>query len=91
MIFKTLILILISFSLFVIDLEFLSANFVKPYEINNLLKSNEYLDFSYISFVIQLIIGGAVAGVLTLIAYYRKFSDFIYKLFNKNKKTGSKK
>ena len=48
------------------------------------------VNFSYISFVIQMIIGGAVAGAVALIAYYRKFSDFIFKLFNRNKKNGPK-
>ena len=37
-----------------------------------------------------MIIGGAVAGVVTLIAYYRKLSDFIFKLFNRNKKNNPK-
>ena len=86
---KPVFLTLISFSLFVLNLEFSSANFLQMEEKENILKSNDYLDFSYISFVIQLIIGGAVAGVLTLIAYYRKLTYFIYKLFNKNKKNGS--
>ena len=91
MLFKSVIFILFSFSLFILNLEIISANFLQSNENSNPIKSNDYLDFSYISFVIQLIIGGAVAGVITLIAYYRKFSDFIYSLFNKNKKTDKKK
>ena len=89
MISKHLFIILFSISLFTINHGASSANFLAIEEENNFI-SNDYLDFSYISFVIQMIIGGAVAGAVALIAYYRKFSDFIFKLFNRNKKNGPK-
>ena len=89
MIPRHLFIILISISLLTINHEASSANFFAVEEENNFI-SNDYLDFSYISFVIQMIIGGAVAGAVALIAYYRKFSDFIFKLFNRNKKNGPK-
>tara|TARA_B100001996_G_C18631353_1_gene581886 strand:- start:702 stop:947 length:246 start_codon:yes stop_codon:yes gene_type:complete len=54
------------------------------------IKNEEYLDFSYISFVIQMIIGGVVAGFIWIIAYYGKFMDFISKIFNKSKETSNK-
>ena len=47
------------------------------------IKNEEYLDFGYISFVIQMIIGGVVAGFIWIIAYYGKLMDFISKIFNK--------
>lgn len=50
------------------------------------ISNEEYLDFSYISFVIQIIIGGVVAGFIWLIAYYAKFIDSISRIFNKMKK-----
>tara|TARA_Y100000591_G_scaffold154649_1_gene133083 strand:- start:591 stop:878 length:288 start_codon:yes stop_codon:yes gene_type:complete len=67
-----------------------SANFAIQENNNNQIHSNDYLDFSYISFVIQMIIGGAVAGAVALVAYYRKFSNFIFKLFNKNQNENKK-
>ncbi len=54
------------------------------------IKNEEYLDFSYISFVIQMIIGGVVAGFIWIIAYYGKLMDFISKIFNKSKETSKK-
>ena len=89
MIPRHLFVILISISLLTINHEASSAHFFAVEEENNFI-SNDYLDFSYISFVIQMIIGGAVAGAVALIAYYRKFSDFIFKLFNRNKKNDPK-
>ncbi|MBH44946.1 MAG: hypothetical protein CL907_05035 [Dehalococcoidia bacterium] len=56
----------------------------------NNIANEEYLDFSYISFVIQMIIGGFVAGFITLIAYYGKFMNFISNLFNRSKKMSGK-
>ena len=72
-----------------LNLDTASANFAIQ-DNNNQIQSNDYLDFSYISFVIQMIIGGAVAGAVALIAYYRKFSNFIFKLFNKEKNENKK-
>mgnify|MGYP001173015558 CR=1 FL=1 len=86
---RPIFIILFSISLLLINYETSSANFLAIEEKNNFI-SSDYLDFSYISFVIQMIIGGAVAGVVTLIAYYRKLSDFIFKLFNRNKKNNPK-
>jgi len=85
--FKTkTILILLAFTLFcVINIDTSYANYSIQEENINQLNSNDYLDFSYISFVIQTIIGGAVAGTVALIAYHRKLSNFIFNLFNKNK------
>ncbi len=54
------------------------------------ISNEEYLDFSYISFVIQMIIGGFVAGFITLVAYYGKFMNFISNLFDRSKKTSDK-
>ena len=54
------------------------------------IKNEEYLDFGYISFVIQMIIGGVVAGFIWIIAYYGKLMDFISKIFNKSKETSKK-
>jgi len=73
-----------------LNLDTASANFVIQDNNNNQIDSNDYLDFSYISFVIQMIIGGAVAGAVALIAYYRKFSNFIFKLFNKDQNENKK-
>ena len=53
---------------------------------NSSVKFNDYLDFSYLSFIIQMVIGGAVAGALAILAYYRKLTNFIFKFFNKTKK-----
>tara|TARA_B100001996_G_scaffold373449_1_gene350945 strand:+ start:103 stop:396 length:294 start_codon:yes stop_codon:yes gene_type:complete len=53
---------------------------------NSDIKFNDYLDFSYLSFIIQMVIGGAVAGALAILAYYRKFTNFLYKIFSKTKK-----
>ena len=33
-----------------------------------------------------MVIGGAVAGALAILAYYRKLTNFIFKFFNKTKK-----
>tara|TARA_B100000073_G_scaffold174331_1_gene144238 strand:+ start:343 stop:630 length:288 start_codon:yes stop_codon:yes gene_type:complete len=73
-----------------LNLDTASANFVIQDNNNDQINSNDYLDFSYISFVIQMIIGGAVAGAVALIAYYRKFSNFIFKLFNKDQNENKK-
>ena len=53
---------------------------------NSSIKFNDYLDFSYLSFIIQMVIGGAVAGALAILAYYRKLTNLIFKFFNKTKK-----
>ena len=73
-----------------LNLDTASANFAIQENNNNQIHSNDYLDFSYISFVIQMIIGGAVAGAVALIAYYRKLSNFIFKLFNKDQNENKK-
>jgi hypothetical protein len=54
------------------------------------IKNEGYLDFSYISFVIQMIIGGVVVGVVWIVAYYGKLMDFISRIFNKSKETSKK-
>ena len=56
---------------------------------NSDIKFNDYLDFSYLSFIIQMVIGGAVAGALTILAYHRKFTNFLYKIFSKTKKNSN--
>ena len=53
---------------------------------NSNIKFNDYLDFSYLSFIIQMVIGGAVAGALAILAYYRRLTNFIFKIFNKSRK-----
>ncbi len=54
--------------------------------VNNSYHSSteEYLDFSYINFVIQLIIGGAAGSVIVLIGYHSKIMNFFSRLNKKN-------
>ena len=33
-----------------------------------------------------MVIGGAVAGALAILAYYRRLTNFIFKIFNKTRK-----
>tara|TARA_B100001179_G_C18363225_1_gene305827 strand:- start:330 stop:617 length:288 start_codon:yes stop_codon:yes gene_type:complete len=58
--------------------------------VNNSYHSSaeEYLDFSYINFVIQLIIGGAAGSVIVLIGYHAKIMNFFSGL---NKRKNRKK
>ena len=83
--FKITLLVASTLCLFVLNSDITQANFSFQDRKISVQKSNDYLDFSYISFVIQMIIGGAVAGTVALIAYYRKFSNFIFKFLSKNK------
>ena len=80
---KFLLFLTTAFIVAFLNFDTASANFSIQENNNNQIHSNDYLDFSYISFVIQMVIGGVVAGAVTLIAYYRKFSNFILKIFNK--------
>ena len=88
--YKFLLFLTIAFIVGFLNFDTASANFFIQENSNNQIHSNNYLDFSYISFVIQMLIGGVVAGAVALIAYYRKFSNFIFKLFNKDQNENKK-
>ena len=88
--YKFLLFLTIAFIVAFLNFDTASANFLIQENNNNQIHSNDYLDFSYISFVIQMVIGGVVASAVALIAYYRKFSNFIFKLFNKDQNENKK-
>ena len=88
--YKFLLFLTAAFIVAFLNFDTASANFLIQENNNNQIHSNDYLDFSYISFVIQMVIGGVVASAVALIAYYRKFSNFIFKLFNKDQNENKK-
>jgi len=83
--FLKLLLLLIIFVGLIFNQETISANYIETKVMNLGSQPQDYLDYSFLGYVIQILIGSFAAMLFVFRRYLYKLADFIKNLFSNKK------
>ena len=83
--FLKLLLLLIIFVGLIFNQETISANYIEGKVMNLDSQPQDYLDYSFLGYVIQILIGSFAAMLFVFRRYLYKLADFIKNLFSNKK------
>lgn len=83
--FLKLLLLIIIFVGLIFNQETISANYIEAKVMNLDSQPQDYLDYSFLGYVIQILIGSFAAMLFVFRRYLYKLADFIKNLFSNKK------